>query len=1522
VLKEANMFKVTHSEALALTVYGVDLSNEGMISLALNAYNELTDPAQTILSNEKLLLDNLQARINGLKQEASDQATIEAVVVQINALSEKITLADKTAVEALRVAYDLLTADQKALVTNIDKLIVAETKIMELEENAAYESLKLEIEVKLAAYESMVQADLTTQELITAANEAKAAIVLDGLTEADKEAFQTRINAADVLVTEAQTILDEQVEINEAVEEFKSLVSDALSLKVETVGIGHKDAVVGALDLYNKLLEPVQARLQEEKTLLDDLLTEIRKQEADNRDAADTVTALINSLPEIEVLTLDNKEAVEGARIAYDNLTDTQKGLISAADVAKLSAAEGQILVLIADKEASDKASEFKETHKDALALTVETVTIDNKIIVDLALTAFVELGPEVQARLGEGEKDLLESLKQKILGLEQQAAEDQAAAEIVGKLISALPSVEDLVLSDKKDVLAARTAYDALMEAQQKLVTKLELLTTIEAQMAVLEKTVDLVGHEVIDGNYVVNRNYVDNSIKNDDIGSVALWIGDTEVTNDFDITFYASKDGQVITSFDVSNGGTTFKAYMKAKAKEGKDYYDVEVDVFFKYGSVTIGNNDNYYTIEDALDQANSGTIFVKHNTSFADKEVAELIYGGTEFTINKGVTVLLPYSDALSEKLDDTPSAASGPITRNKAYVEVNVPSGINLNIKGALNVNGMRATHGTRISGHVTGTNYSQLYLAEDSEITVESSGILSVMGFIYGEGQVEALSGSTVNDNLFNQGFRGGSATLNVQSDVFPFDQFTINNIETELVINSGANYIAKTLIYVSSKYNKGDLKLVGTDDKSLIQLTSGQLIKTYEVNSGVVTMDFHGDASINVSSINVAGITANSKGKDMPFDGTWRFNVATGNSINIDSWMVLLPGGQMNIEEGANVTVTEKGRLGVFDPYEHLDDYNTYPVTNIQNYYRVAPTFDYNANTSAKLTVNGTLNVEGGVAGRVHKGNNGQLTWGNNSYKTYDYKYVIGSAGSAKSNSRELTFWEEGDSTLAAVATPSTVVTKDKTVSTIVATVKDKDNKPIEGVQVTFEGGKGTWSAASGITDKNGKVIVTYTTSEEEEAGTVLTVTEKQKNKTTRVNLKVMASGGGGCPFIYSYDGETYHFEHEPVPYSVSKSFEDTTYGTLCNLKSVDGKYQVRITEEMDTETFVNGFNLYAVDYKDNMGISQIFADIFGKPHTIKERILPLSFIDSKGNSKLEAITTKGSLISSDIDMLKQGEYVETYEATFNKPADAKVAKLMISAKANDIVDSFAKWFFDLLDGENNMWWIEKIINQPSHIATYVDALSMMNLKIQLWNGEEWIEQGELAVGSNLLEEFLIPLNLSQMEEEAETIKVRIKGGTGFFDIDQLSIDFTDDEIENIQKLEIDSALRNGIKEVKDILNDLDNDQRVKLQNGDTIDLYFNTIDLTEGLKRGFVVGFKGYFHTAYETKSNPVVDTWKGLSYDEIIEKAIAEQPEAEEILPALTWLSELTESVYGKSMEYKIEKFIVEQLLPWLNK
>ena len=62
--------------------------------------------------------------------------------------------------------------------------------------------------------------------------------------------------------------------------------------------------------------------------------------------AADAVVALFDALPAVGNITLDDKAAIEAARAAYNALTDDQKALVSAEDLAKLTAAEEALAAL------------------------------------------------------------------------------------------------------------------------------------------------------------------------------------------------------------------------------------------------------------------------------------------------------------------------------------------------------------------------------------------------------------------------------------------------------------------------------------------------------------------------------------------------------------------------------------------------------------------------------------------------------------------------------------------------------------------------------------------------------------------------------------------------------------------------------------------------------------------------------------------------------------------------------------------------------------------------------------------------------------------------------------------------------------------------------------------------------------------------------------------------------------------------------------------------------------------------
>ena len=97
--------------------------------------------------------------------------------------------------------------------------------------------------------------------------------------------------------------------------------------------------------------------------------------------------------------------------------------------------------------------------------------------------------------------------------------------------------------------------------------------------------------------------------------------------------------------------------------------------------------------------------------------------------------------------------------------------------------------MVAVTGRPAAGHydqdITGP-YSQIEL--NGKILVNSGGLLDVFGKVTGTGLVEALSGGSVGDLYVVRNWRGGSqaATVYLDSDVFPFNEYEMHNIEADV----------------------------------------------------------------------------------------------------------------------------------------------------------------------------------------------------------------------------------------------------------------------------------------------------------------------------------------------------------------------------------------------------------------------------------------------------------------------------------------------------------------------------------------------------------------------------------------------------------------------------------------------------------------------------------------------------------------------------------------------------------------
>ena len=69
-------------------------------------------------------------------------------------------------------------------------------------------------------------------------------------------------------------------------------------------------------------------------------------------------------------------------------------------------------------------------------------------------------------------------------------------------------------------------------------------------------------------------------------------------------------------------------------------------------------------------------------------------------------------------------------------------------------------------------------------------------------------------------------------------------------------------------------------------------------------------------------------------------------------------------------------------------------------------------------------------------------------------------------------------------------------------------------------------------------------------------------------------------AGPQSCPFVYSYDGENYIFDAEPLGGAISEGLKKTDYSRLEHLKGVEGKYHLFLRNELEETQYTDAIKL------------------------------------------------------------------------------------------------------------------------------------------------------------------------------------------------------------------------------------------------------------------------------------------------------------------------------------------------------
>ena len=353
----------------------------------------------------------------------------------------------------------------------------------------------------------------------------------------------------------------------------------------------------------------------------------------------------------------------------------------------------------------------------------------------------------------------------------------------------------------------------------------------------------------------------------------------------------------------------------------------------------------------------------------------------------TIPSGYKLILPY-DSTNYMSQNGTSYSPILVTKVLLKTQLIIKENAELDIGGVLCVTG-QGTSG------VTSGKFAILEMTNNNAINepeIISNGTIKAYGYITNpsnDALIKCETGGIFMPYVVYD-YGGGSATSGFyMGKVTPFNIFDCPNIHSHLQCNSGVNIITHASLYTGTpeSYNIADLKILGKSG-ALINLKNGTITfkhtPTQGVNWGTTTanskpttaattqVDFNGDAISGVLSMKIQApilglLTVSLSDYHLPICCKFDLRFNGNHYYEFSSKYKFLPGAKIFVDDEAQVYINSNASWLLYDGYDQL-------TSSATSYYPTAQ-----QNMAVECIVNGSIIVDGAIAGTVQSGAIGSL---------------------------------------------------------------------------------------------------------------------------------------------------------------------------------------------------------------------------------------------------------------------------------------------------------------------------------------------------------------------------------------------------------------------------------------------------------------------------------------------------------------------------------------------------------------
>jgi hypothetical protein len=222
-------------------------------------------------------------------------------------------------------------------------------------------------------------------------------------------------------------------------------------------------------------------------------------------------------------------------------------------------------------------------------------------------------------------------------------------------------------------------------------------------------------------------------------------------------------------------------------------------------------------------------------------------------------------------------------------------------------------------------------------------------------------------------------------------------------------------------------------------------------------------------------------------------------------------------------------------------------------------------------------------------------------------------------------------------------------------------------------------------------------------------------------------------------------------------------------------------------------------------------------------------------------------------------DPQERGDLQDEVILEFPKPSDSKTAKLIFHSCNSPWSMSMSNRLMSLL-GSRASDWLDVAGSDSTRLQRlkgYLKEQALHQFEVYVWQDNAW-QSHEYVWGASptVPQQRLLPLDISHLDEEGLRVKLRL--GAGFWMLDNVMVDYSDDVRVTSTDVVISQAADHQGQDLCGVLRYDDDEFYVMPEIGDYAMLEFEEPPEAQGMARSVILKTKGYYEIHQSDGASP----------------------------------------------------------------